>query len=428
MHRLVLSLIGMTTGKRYRHCHRSPRRCRNASEIAKKCYKNRIRCRVNITMQYSHRDHGRWYWLNAWARTYRTAQFIAFHMNFTIKSRWFRFSTCKTIQFCANEWHRLQCHKWKAFLWWFPVAIMLRWDYSCRPDYAKTKSHDIRSFCMCKCSQSFPIASCEFVFSCTRFEIRFFADIPDRAHNWWHKNGKSIGIRIWPAPKTTSLLKSMAAVRVVKAIGYCTRCIVVWAPSKYPINSKWPNICATICISSTSAGLAFGAGAMVVTHRQWHSPANCHCSSAALALHRSSVGSYTVSFVLPMRSKYFFSHYLPFVDSTYTERYLSSPNVTDNYKGYEEGDLTKFVDHLRDKQYLLVHGTADDNVHFQQSMMLAKSLTQRGVLFKQQIYTDEGHTMKGVKRHLYRSMTTFFEDCFRRLVHTETPRLSRACS
>lgn len=106
------------------------------------------------------------------------------------------------------------------------------------------------------------------------------------------------------------------------------------------------------------------------------------------------------------------------LDSTYTERYLSSPNVTDNYKGYEEGDLTKFVDHLRDKQYLLVHGTADDNVHFQQSMMLAKSLTQRGVLFKQQIYTDEGHTMNGVKRHLYRSMTTFFEDCFKRLVNS----------
>lgn len=103
-------------------------------------------------------------------------------------------------------------------------------------------------------------------------------------------------------------------------------------------------------------------------------------------------------------------------DSTYTERYLSSPNVTDNYKGYEEADLTKFADQLRDKQYLLIHGTADDNVHIQQSMILAKSLTSRGVLFKQQIYTDEGHDLDGVQRHLYRSMTTFFDDCFKRLV------------
>lgn len=103
-------------------------------------------------------------------------------------------------------------------------------------------------------------------------------------------------------------------------------------------------------------------------------------------------------------------------DSMYTERYLSSPNVTDNYKGYEEGDLSKYADLLRDKQYLLVHGTADDNVHFQQSLLLAKALTSRGVLFKQQIYADEGHSLSGVKRHLYRSMTSFFEDCFKRLV------------
>lgn len=100
----------------------------------------------------------------------------------------------------------------------------------------------------------------------------------------------------------------------------------------------------------------------------------------------------------------------------YTERYMSSPNVTDNYKGYEEGELSKYVDQLRDKQYLLVHGTADDNVHIQHSMLLAKALTSRGVLFKQQIYADEGHNLSGVKRHLYRSMTSFFEDCFKRLV------------
>lgn len=97
---------------------------------------------------------------------------------------------------------------------------------------------------------------------------------------------------------------------------------------------------------------------------------------------------------------------------------MSTPNVTDNYKGYEEAELSKYVDLLRDKQYLLVHGTADDNVHFQQSMKLAKALTNRGVLFKQQVYVDEGHKLSGVQRHLYRSMTSFFEDCFKRAVST----------
>lgn len=41
-------------------------------------------------------------------------------------------------------------------------------------------------------------------------------------------------------------------------------------------------------------------------------------------------------------------------DSTYTERYMGLPNVTDNYKGYEEAELSKYADYLRDKQYLLV--------------------------------------------------------------------------
>ncbi|XP_013101716.2 inactive dipeptidyl peptidase 10 isoform X1 [Stomoxys calcitrans] len=107
-------------------------------------------------------------------------------------------------------------------------------------------------------------------------------------------------------------------------------------------------------------------------------------------------------------------------DSTYAERYLSFPNVTDNYKGYEEGDLSKYVDNLRDKQFLLIHGTADDNVHVQQSMVLARALTNKGVLYKQQIYPDEGHQLSGVKRHLYRSMTAFYDDCFKKLVPPES--------
>lgn len=41
-------------------------------------------------------------------------------------------------------------------------------------------------------------------------------------------------------------------------------------------------------------------------------------------------------------------------DSTYTERYMGMPNLTDNYQGYEEGDLSKHVDQLKDKQFLLV--------------------------------------------------------------------------
>ncbi|XP_067000020.2 inactive dipeptidyl peptidase 10 [Anabrus simplex] len=99
-------------------------------------------------------------------------------------------------------------------------------------------------------------------------------------------------------------------------------------------------------------------------------------------------------------------------DSAYAERYMGTPNVTDNYRGYEESDVTKRAGNLRDKLFLLIHGTADDTVHYQQSMMLVKALTDEGVLFRHQTYPDEGHTFSGVQDHFYKAMESFFDDCF----------------
>ncbi|XP_046609663.1 dipeptidyl peptidase 4 isoform X3 [Neodiprion virginianus] len=107
-------------------------------------------------------------------------------------------------------------------------------------------------------------------------------------------------------------------------------------------------------------------------------------------------------------------------DSAYAERYMGSPNVTSNYKGYEESDVFKKVEHLRNKMYYLVHGTADDNVQFQQSMALAGHLAKKGILFRQQVYPDESHGLAGVKRHLYLSMAQFLEDCFHKQVPVDT--------
>lgn len=42
------------------------------------------------------------------------------------------------------------------------------------------------------------------------------------------------------------------------------------------------------------------------------------------------------------------------IDSAYTEKLMGLPNITDNYKGYEEADLSKYVSNLKDKQFLLV--------------------------------------------------------------------------
>lgn len=64
---------------------------------------------------------------------------------------------------------------------------------------------------------------------------------------------------------------------------------------------------------------------------------------------------------------------------------MGSPNVHpgSNYKGYEAADLTKVVGNLKHTRFLLVHGTADRNVLFQHSMMLARALEEEGVIFRQ---------------------------------------------
>ncbi|XP_048000890.1 dipeptidyl aminopeptidase-like protein 6 [Leguminivora glycinivorella] len=106
--------------------------------------------------------------------------------------------------------------------------------------------------------------------------------------------------------------------------------------------------------------------------------------------------------------------------SAYAERYMGFPNATGNYRGYADADVTKQAAALHDKMLLLVHGTADDNVHVQQTMALARSLADQGSMFRQQIYPDEGHSLSGVKRHLYRTMSAFLDDCFRKQVPPET--------
>lgn len=71
---------------------------------------------------------------------------------------------------------------------------------------------------------------------------------------------------------------------------------------------------------------------------------------------------------------------------------MGLPDVVSNYKGYAESDIFEKVEHLRDKMFYLVHGTADDNVQFQQSMALTHHLAQKGILFRQQVLFVVMHT------------------------------------
>lgn len=69
------------------------------------------------------------------------------------------------------------------------------------------------------------------------------------------------------------------------------------------------------------------------------------------------------------------------IDSVWTERWLATANVTDNYRGYQESDLARLVGNLKDKMYMSVHGSADHLVHYQHAMIIAKALLQENVLY-----------------------------------------------
>ncbi|XP_031623304.1 venom dipeptidyl peptidase 4-like [Contarinia nasturtii] len=100
-----------------------------------------------------------------------------------------------------------------------------------------------------------------------------------------------------------------------------------------------------------------------------------------------------------------------YYDSIYTERYMSLPYKEDNAQGYERAQLSTMADEFKNKTYLLVHGTFDDNVHYQQSMALARTLELNDIPFQQITYPDEDHSLMKVRRHLYHALDRFFANC-----------------
>ena len=96
-------------------------------------------------------------------------------------------------------------------------------------------------------------------------------------------------------------------------------------------------------------------------------------------------------------------------DTVYTERFMRTPK--ENQKGYDETSPIKLAKDLQGK-LLLVHGTADDNVHFKQSMDYAEALVQAGKQFDMQIYRDRDHGISGgnTRMHLYTRMSNFIFD------------------
>lgn len=110
-------------------------------------------------------------------------------------------------------------------------------------------------------------------------------------------------------------------------------------------------------------------------------------------------------------------------DSAYTERYMGLPES--NKQSYFKSDLMHLANNFKGKKYLLIHGTADDNVHVQNSMTLIKALNQANVMFQTQIYPDENHGLPGVSLHLYNRMENFWQECFQMETYIEEIGLRR---
>ncbi|KAJ8918466.1 hypothetical protein NQ315_008163 [Exocentrus adspersus] len=101
-----------------------------------------------------------------------------------------------------------------------------------------------------------------------------------------------------------------------------------------------------------------------------------------------------------------------YYDTIYTERYMGLPTPEDNEIGYNNTDLTRQVEAFRGRRYFIIHGNADDNVHYQNSMLLVKALEYADVDFRQQSYPDENHSLGHVSRHLYHTIDKFWARCF----------------
>jgi dipeptidyl-peptidase-4 len=96
-------------------------------------------------------------------------------------------------------------------------------------------------------------------------------------------------------------------------------------------------------------------------------------------------------------------------DNIYTERFMRTPQ--ENASGYDENSPVNFTKKIKGN-YLLIHGSADDNVHLQNSMEMTKELVKNNIPFEQFIYPNKNHGIYGgnTRLHLYTKMLKFVKE------------------
>lgn len=96
-------------------------------------------------------------------------------------------------------------------------------------------------------------------------------------------------------------------------------------------------------------------------------------------------------------------------DSAYTERYMRRPQVND--VGYEQASLLNKSADLTGK-VLIIHGTADDNVHVQQTMQYIAALVRADKQFEMQLYPDDNHFLRKGNNasHMHQRVLIFLQN------------------
>lgn len=98
-----------------------------------------------------------------------------------------------------------------------------------------------------------------------------------------------------------------------------------------------------------------------------------------------------------------------YYDTIYTERFMRTPK--ENPSGYEQSAVLTHAAQLKG-HLLIIHGSADDNVHVQNTMDLTARLVEADIPFDMAIYTDKDHSIRGgnTSRHLYKKMMAYILD------------------
>jgi dipeptidyl-peptidase-4 len=101
-----------------------------------------------------------------------------------------------------------------------------------------------------------------------------------------------------------------------------------------------------------------------------------------------------------------------FYDTVYTERFMRTPN--ENPDGYDDNSPLSHAGDIKGR-LLIIHGSADDNVHVQNTYEFTEKLVQAGVQFDMAIYTNRSHGIRGgnTTMHLYTRMTNFLKEQLR---------------